>query len=283
MSAPRQMARLLAAMLGAVGLASGCSTCAPPLAPIGPSLAGCSGDVDVDAVRVATYNIKFASVASIDAIAETLRAIDADIIALQEVDKATPRADCERQASSLAAALDMSDVVFAKARGEGAGDDRCDDDGCAFGVALLSRFPIVDHRRTVLEGPLQFEPRVLLEARVCVGGGLRVVVTHLDVVFSARDAQAELAAAQLRTESMTRSIVMGDLNTGPQGVALRSFLSTGLSDVGAGSDVVTHPGLLADRIDYILITDDLRAEDDYEVVDADTSDHFPVAVTIRLR
>ena len=91
-------------------------------------------------VTFATLNIAYATHASLEQIAAAIRALDADVVALQEVDRFTRRSPTD-QAAQLGRLLDM-EVAYAPA---------IDYQGGEFGIALLSRVAMKSFRLPILD------------------------------------------------------------------------------------------------------------------------------------
>ena len=184
---------------------------------------GAAGD-GAAAWRVATFNVRHCTTAGrlpqpvdVDATAEAIRSLGADVVALQELDAGLVRSGRTRQPDELARRLGMHFVFAPALRGidgapcaapdDDAGDDVGDGAG-GYGVALLSRRPVTDVTVRRLPGAPGLEPRVALCART---GGLSVVVTHL----STRRTTAEMQFAAVARHAMrmpSPRVVCGDLN-----------------------------------------------------------------------
>lgn len=135
------------------------------------------------------------------------RALDADLVALQEVDRGQDRSGCVDQTAVVAEALDARWWRFVPAlevTPGGAWSASNVDDGSAltnpgYGIALLSRFPVISWqvrrfapapigmplhvagRRGLV--PVADEPRVAVAAQVeTPAGTLTVIATHLSFV-----------------------------------------------------------------------------------------------------
>src|SRR5712691_6414157 len=122
--------------------------------------------------RIATWNIRAARSAPVDAIADELKAMRADLIALQEVDVRTRRTGFVDEPAALATAL-----------------------GFHYGLAILSRWPLTEVRRHRLTATGAAEPRIVLEATVCADGRpLRLFNHHAD----GRVASRTVGFAELR-------------------------------------------------------------------------------------
>lgn len=158
------------------------------------------------------------------AIIDTLRRVDADVIALQEV-WATPEV---RQVDVLAAQLDRHGVY----------DSRVDIDGVGFGNAVLSRWPITSSETLayVTAGDSQ-EDRLALRADVDgPRGAFQVFCTHLNWRLhhsSTRQSQVRQLAGFV-ADSRPRTyppIVCGDFNADPASDEIR--MMTGRSEAPA--------------------------------------------------
>jgi endonuclease/exonuclease/phosphatase family metal-dependent hydrolase len=220
-------------------------------------------------VRAVTWNIHHAGPRGLGAIAEALRAQDADLIALQEVDMGCARSGGVLQAQALGEALGMS-WGFCRAIPFDGGD---------YGVALLVKPHLVGGR------PLRVttfrlpggrlpgeEPRVLLGARA---GGLRVFVTHLDLFEEVRRHQTEAIRAALSSNS--RVVLLGDFNESPQGPAVRRLVEMGLrdawSEAHAAERTTAPPDRPQERIDLVLLGPGAGPAFGARAVETDASDH----------
>jgi endonuclease/exonuclease/phosphatase family metal-dependent hydrolase len=234
------------------------------------SLATCGSDdaLQADApthVRVATWNIRAARSAPMDAIAAELRATQADVIALQEVDVRTRRTGFVDEPATLAAALGFH-YAFAASIKWDEGD---------YGLAVLSRWPLTDVRRHRLDAAAASEPRIVLEVTVCAGGRpLRVFNHHADNRAASRDAGFSELKELVQDDVGRGVLVLGDFNERVDGAGVRGLLDAGLVDLGAGDDVNTaRPG----RIDFLLADRPLaRLTSAARVWFTDKSDHNAV-------
>ncbi len=234
------------------------------------------------AIRIATYNILHGRLKGLDAIAEVLLELDADLIGLQEVDCGVERSGRVDQPASLAARLDYHHV-FAEA---------CPWGGGRYGLALLSRCPILGFRRFALPSRAILsltdgtEPRVLLEAEVAAPAladdPLRVGVTHLGLDPTERLLQS--AALAERMGGRRRTILCGDFNEGRTEGGYGRLLAAPFVDCieEAGSGLLrTYPSHAPTiGIDHVLRSPDLPEAIGAWTIEADASDHLPVVVDL---
>lgn len=232
-------------------------------------------------IRVATYNILHGSLKGLEGIASTLAAIDADLIGLQEVDQGVTRSGAVDQAAILGGKLGYHHA-FAAACPWGEG---------LYGLALLSRFPILRHQGARLPSGLAdgTEPRIVLEAeielppgRLGEAGGVHFAVTHLGLDPTERLLQGRFLTARLG--GRPRTLLCGDLNEGRTEAAFGHL-------IGALDDCIAEAGSAPLRsypadsptigIDHVLRSRDLpRASRAWAISSARASDHLPVVVDL---
>jgi endonuclease/exonuclease/phosphatase family metal-dependent hydrolase len=114
---------------------------APTLAALVAVCAAPRPAADAPLLRVVTYNI-LAGERGLENLTETLKSADADLIGLQEVDVGTKRSGGKDEAAALATALKMHHAFVPHFHYQGG----------QFGLALLSRHPIVRAERVRVKG-----------------------------------------------------------------------------------------------------------------------------------
>lgn len=213
-------------------------------------------------VRVATWNIRAALSAPVEELAAELRALRFDVVGLQEVDYRARRSGRTEQASALAAALGAHYVFAASIKY---------DDG-DYGLAWLSRWPLVAVRRHRFDPIGVGEPRIVLEVTVCARGRpLRMFNHHADVGRRSREAGLARLGEIVSPHLGAGVVVLGDFNDGPDTPGVRALRAIGLVDLGAEANAPTSGRR---RIDYLLV-DELLASRvrRTEVVPTRKSDH----------
>jgi endonuclease/exonuclease/phosphatase family metal-dependent hydrolase len=218
--------------------------------------------------------------------AETIRAGNADIVALQEVDvRWSERSAFADQADSLAKLLGMS-VRF----GPIYSVPDTSRSSRQFGVAILSRHPIVSwHNHEITRLSTQQQNAVpakapgFLEAVIDMRGTkVRVFSTHLD--YRADPAVRRTQVGEMLDvirQSKMPTILAGDLNAPPSAPELQPLWI--LRDAASAWDggAMTYPAQSpTKRIDYVLVSDDFTVGD-ARVEPTDASDHRPVIMVMK--
>lgn len=231
-------------------------------------------------IRVATYNIKHGlgmdGRLDLERTATTLHALDADIIALQEVDERARRSGTIDQASWLAERLGMHAAYGAF----------MDFQGGRYGLAILSRTPIESHESWRL--PDGNEPRVALAAHIRTDSGetITAVAVHFDWVEDDgyRFAQAGETISRLQALE-TPWIVFGDFNDVPGSRTMNAFERIGRNAAKLEGRAATFPSDQPEiEIDYIFNGPPARWRPaSAEVIpESLSSDHRPVITELCL-
>ena len=236
-------------------------------------------------LRLLSYNIHSGvgldGILDLDRIAGVIDNSEADVVALQEVDRfRREQSGFEDQPGHLAERLGMHLAYAANLDGEPAhpGAPRAQ-----YGTALLSRLPLESSTNTLLPCFDGSEQRGLLAATVVVEGRpLRVLGTHLQWDSETeRTRQAEAIVAALDDRP---TVLLGDLNTTPGTPAYRC-LAEHLEDawtlVGDGEGHTFEAEPPPRRIDYVWVGGGVQAVSAV-VVPSVASDHGALRVEVRL-
>lgn len=223
-------------------------------------------------MRVATYNILHGlptrgRVVDPAKLIAACRGLDADVLALQEVDRHVPRSHRLDLAAEVAGALGMAHVFRAT-------QDR---DGGEYGNALLVRGTVDRAEVVALPQVADREPRNAIVAAVRVSDRPRpcsVAATHLSIRKGEGIAQLEAAVAAVGSWPEPR-VLLGDLN-------LRTALvrpvveAAGLTLAGGGA---TFPAVTpVRRIDHVAVRGFTIGE--VRIVATGVSDHRALVVDL---
>lgn len=223
-------------------------------------------------LRLVTWNVRhglgFDRRISLERVLSVLGPLDADLVALQELDVGRARSRRVDQPAWLADRLAMH-VAFAETCG-------------GYGHALLSRPPIRSHEERPLPRLGVSEPRALIDAVIDAGtAGVRVLATHLALIPSERSAQARTIAGEL-ARSHVPTLLLGDLNASP-GQPGYDDLVPALCDPLVGVPLkarCTWPALWPFRaLDHVLVSPGVQTRDPRIVRSGAArfaSDHRPV-------
>ena len=233
-------------------------------------------------VRIATYNIhrcRGMDRRTMPArVAEVLRDMNADVVALQEVIGAGPAG--AGQAEEIGAALGMGWVMTSVRHLR----------HNLFGNVILSRLPIVHHSQYDLSWRT-CEPRACQRADLDIGASqpLHIYNVHLGTAVLERRYQATRLAAFVHDRRVTGpKVILGDFNEWMRGLATRT-----LSSLFESIDIYAHlkrrrtyPGIFP-----VLHLDHIYYEGHVEVRGMElvrsrkaliASDHLPLVANLRI-
>jgi endonuclease/exonuclease/phosphatase family metal-dependent hydrolase len=252
-------------------------------------------------MRLATFNILHGrSLADgrvdVDRFADAVQELDAELLALQEVDRDQPRSHLADLTSAAAGAMGAVDWQFAAAIAGTPGATWTPATGheqpgtAAYGIALLSRYPVrqwqvirlptipirfpmwlPDPRKVVV---VKEEPRAALVAVVDTPRGrLTVVNTHLSFVPGWNRVQLRRLRRDL-TAFRGPLVLMGDLNMTPPTPAA----VTGWRPL---AEALTFPAGAPDRqLDHVMLRGEIGSVTGTSAPELPLSDHRALVVDV---
>ena len=233
-------------------------------------------------LRVMTYNIQHGAGTdqklNLPRIAEVINREHPDLVGLQEVDRFVERTGRVDEIAELARETRM-EYAFAY---------NLHYQGGQYGVAVLSRFPIlsVDHRR--YDNRREARRRGFIRVEVSVGGRrISFVTTHLDYQYEdGRLFETEQLMKAL-DEVKEPLIVVGDFNDLPTGSTyklMRTKFDEAWEINGSESGLSYPADKPKKRIDYIFYTkmDGVKVKRAW-IVDTLASDHRPVVADLEIK
>ena len=228
-------------------------------------------------LRILAYNVKHGrgmdGVVDLERVAAVIREQNADVVTLQEIDNVCGRSGSVDQAKALGALCGMEHAFGAF----------MEYDGGQYGMALLSRYPIVESANHPL--PPGAEPRSVLDARVRLSNGTEVVIAGIHLYRSEEERLAQArAVAEIYEEEQAPVILAGDFNSRREGTVMTLLEASWTNPTKDGS-ANTFPSDDPDReIDFILV----RASNGHRVLRHEVvpervaSDHRPIVMDLEL-
>lgn len=198
-------------------------------------------------LRVLCYNIHHGrgtdDKVDLPRLAKVIGSVDADVVALQEVDNKTKRTGGVDQTAELARLTELNGL-FGR---------QIDFQGGTYGQAVLSRFAISGSNIHVLPGEPDRETRIAFETRMDIYGKDHAFVSthlhHQSQEFRVRQAEK---IVEVFGNVGVPVIVAGDLNAYPNSEPLKVFKKEWGSATG-GKAIATFPAPKpVNQIDYIL-------------------------------
>ena len=252
-------------------------------------------------MRMATFNILHGrsvhdGAVELDRLEESVRLLDADVLALQEVDCDQPRSSMADLTALAAQAMGAVTHRFVAAISGTPGatwmaaTGREQPGTAAYGIALLSRFPVQSWQvlrlpRIPMTFPMYLrepnkvlmvneEPRAAMVAQLeSPLGPLTIANTHLTFVPGWNRVQLRHLVRDLRGFTGPR-VLMGDLNMTPP----RSKRWVGMRSLGSA---LTFPADVPQRqLDHILTDDPMLHVDDCQAPELRISDHRALVVDV---
>ncbi len=215
----------------------------------------------------------------IDRIAKVILAANADIIALQSVDRGVARSNRIDIMTTLA---DLTGLAYAFGK-------TADIQGGDFGIGILSRFPILGERTLLFHSVRQVEDHGMLQLILEIDGSEIVLInTQLgdqpDGI--ARTNEVSQIRESLQQYAPRPIIVCGDFIDGPASATIDS-MRLGFTDswdiAGVGNGFTYPSGKPTQRVDYIFIVKNDSSASSLpvrptlaRVIQSDASSHLPV-------
>jgi endonuclease/exonuclease/phosphatase family metal-dependent hydrolase len=234
-------------------------------------------DADQTTLRVAAYNIRHGrgmdGEVDLERIADVLRELDADVIALQEVDDRTERTGRVDQVGVLAALLGYEGFHGAHRPYQGG----------AYGNAILTRLPVAAIRTHPIPPA---SGSALSVHEVELAAGISVVSVHLAGTPEERLAQAD-SVTSFFARLGRPAVLAGDFNGRP-GSPVLERLHRDWRILEKSGDPRTFPADAPDReIDFVLVPRAVGGMPDFEVVEhrvideSVAADHRPILAVLR--
>jgi endonuclease/exonuclease/phosphatase family metal-dependent hydrolase len=224
-------------------------------------------------VVVMTYNLHQSfgmdNKLDLEEVVTTIRQADADVIGFQEADGGRVPSMSVDQVLWLSRELNVYSVYGPSW-------------GSTYGVAVLSRYPIVSYERHLLTSEKQ--QRACLETTIDIGGRtLAFFSVHLGLNAEERERQLDEVLAYT-AQAPSPKVLVGDFNAHPDsheiGRVLEQF-DHAFAVAGTGNGLTSPANAPEETIDYIFVSPDIQVLS-AEVLASLASDHLPTVAKIDL-
>ena len=233
-------------------------------------------------LRVLCYNIHIGigmdDKLDLQRTAKLIREQKPDLVALQEVDRNAVRTEKQDQPALLEKLTGLK-AVYGKTLDRSNGE---------YGIAILSRLPVVKSKMTVFPpekfDPAKYELRGLLETEIELEDKqmIRFACTHLCHISEERRTQQAKQINELLEQNAAFTVLCGDFNAQPQSETIQTILGqwTDATD-RTPTFSSTDPKI---KIDYVFYKPQnrLKVKEMKVLSDNMTSDHLPVLVVFEI-
>jgi len=233
-------------------------------------------------VKVLTFNILHGATTqgdfNLDVIAQVIKDVDPDVVAMQEVDFKTQRAKNYDLPTELAIRTGLA-PLFGKAMSY---------DGGEYGEAILSRYSFIKTENHPLPCSPGNEPRAALAVFFALpsGDSICFIGTHLDHTNVEHDRILQAKKInQLFSESKYPCIMAGDLNATPESETIQILEELWTPSYDPQNLQFTYPSDCPEhKIDYIMFYPEhkWRIIETEVICDTIASDHCAYLVSLQL-
>jgi endonuclease/exonuclease/phosphatase family metal-dependent hydrolase len=238
--------------------------------------------IDSRTNKVLSFNILHGATTKgdfdLDAIAQVIIDADPDLVALQEVDFKTKRAQLYDLVTELGWRAKMA-PLFARAMTF---------DGGEYGEGILSKYSFIQSRNVALPFTPGHEPRTAVEVRTVLSSGdtIAFVGTHLDHLKDEKDRIAQAAKInEVFSLNTVPTILAGDLNAQPGSHTINLLETVWTPSYDKSQPEPTFPSDNPRvKIDYIMFypKDRWTVLETRVIQDSIASDHCAYLVTLQL-
>ncbi|MCH5215524.1 MAG: endonuclease/exonuclease/phosphatase family protein [Muribaculaceae bacterium] len=232
---------------------------------------------DTIRVRMMSYNLRFGELATLDEIGMHIKSFNPDFVALQEVDVNTNRDMAKHQnGKNFVAELSKSTGMFASF-------GRAIDLGKGYyGIAILSKYPIIKTETMMLPNPSNTEQRVLQYAWIDMGLGDTIVVAVTHLCHLKEDSRLEQGKSIIKrlAEIKYPLLIGGDFNTEPNTPVYNEFIKNNWKET-SGYECTWPAWNPKEKIDFIFAypAEKWKLLRNYTIPSC-LSDHLPIVVDL---
>lgn len=235
--------------------------------------------LSAQSLRLASYNIRHGrnieGTMNLEKTAALLATLKADVIALQEVDNTCTRSGRVNQAKFIGEKLQMNHA-FGKSM---------DFQGGQYGLAIISKYPILEVKNHKLPMAAGAEPRIALEIVVELSKGKKASFVSIHFDYTSEEHRQPQIKTLLKALETTKHPVAlaGDFNALPTSDSIALFKENWYNTPKKGPNFTCPADKPTKEIDYFMLRGFQTPAQCTVIEEKVISDHRPIVTDVKVK